>query len=75
MITCNSSNLESMDKATPTNYRLIFPLIPTETSIGANNPFIMNIFSAILPSISLATEDLSWQGNKTKRGMIPMDYD
>ena len=75
MITCNSSNLQNMDKATPTNYRLIFPLIPTETSISANNPFVMNIFSAILPSVSMATEDLHWQGNKTKRGMIPMEFD
>jgi len=75
MITCNSSNLQNMDKATPTNYRLIFPVIPTETSISANNPFIMNIHSAILPSVSIATEELRWQGNKTRHGMTPMEFD
>jgi hypothetical protein len=64
-----------MDKATPTNYQLIFPLIPTETTIGANNPFIMNIFSAIIPSLSMATEELRWQGNKTRHGMEPMEFD
>jgi hypothetical protein len=75
MITCNSSNLANMDKSTPTNYRLIFPIIPTETTISANNPFIMNIFSAILPSVSMATEELRWQGNKTRHGMEPMEFD
>lgn len=75
MITCNNSNLQNMDKATPTNYQLIFPLIPTETTIGANNPFVMNIFSAILPSVSMATEELRWQGNKTRHGLTPMEFD
>lgn len=75
MITCNSSNMNSFDKATPTNYQLIFPLIPTETTIGANNPFIMNVHSAILPSVSIAIEELRWQGNKTKSGLIPMEFD
>ena len=75
MITCNSSNLNNIDKATPTNYQLIFPKIPTENNIGANNPFVMNIHSAILPSVSIATEELRWQGNKTKPGLIPMEFD
>lgn len=75
MITCNSSNLNSIDKATPTNYQLIFPKIPSESTIGANNPFIMNIHSAILPSVSIATEELRWQGNKTKGALIPMEFD
>ena len=74
-IVCNSSNLNSIDKATPTNYQLIFPLIPTEKTIGANNPFVMNIHSAILPSVSIATEELRWQGNKTRHGVIPMEFD
>ena len=75
MITCSQSNLNNIDKSTPTNYQLIFPVIPTETSIGANNPFVMNIHSAILPSVSIATEELRWQGNKTRHGLIPMEFD
>ncbi len=75
MITCNSSNLNNMDKATPTNYDLVFPLIPTQTAINANNPFIMNIFSAIIPSLSMGAEELRWQGNKTKHGMEPLEFD
>lgn len=75
MITCSQSSLNNIDKSTPTNYQLIFPLIPTETTIGANNPFVMNIHSAILPSVSLATEELRWQSNKTKHGLTPMEFD
>lgn len=74
-IVCSTSNLNNIDKGTPTNYQLIFPLIPSETSIGANNPFVMNIHSAMLPSITMASEEHRWQGNKTKHGLIPMEYD
>lgn len=76
-ITCVGSNLGSsnIDKASPTSYQLIFPLIPTETSIGANNPFILNIHSVILPSVSIATDEHRWQGNKTRRGLTPAEFD
>lgn len=69
------SNLDTIDKGTPNNFQLIFPLIPTEDSISANNPFIMNIFSAVVPSVSIAEEQLHWQGNKTKHGQIPLEFD
>jgi hypothetical protein len=74
-IVCGTSNLNSFDKGTPTNYQLIFPLIPDQTSIGANNPFVMNIHTAMLPAVNLATEELRWQGNKTRHGMTPMEFD
>jgi hypothetical protein len=74
-ITCGASGLTSIDKATPTNYQLIFPKLPTEDSISANNPLIMNIFSAVIPSISLAEEELRWQSHKTKHVLEPMEFD
>jgi hypothetical protein len=74
-ITCGQSGLTTIDKATPTNFQLIFPKLPTEESISANNPFIMNIFSAVIPSLSMAEEELRWQGNKTKHSLIPLEFD
>jgi hypothetical protein len=74
-IVCSTSNLNNMDKGTPTNYQLVFPLIPSESSIAANNPFVMNIHSAMIPSITMAVEEHRWQGNKTKHGMTPIEYD
>jgi hypothetical protein len=75
MITCGQSNLTNIDKATPTNFQLIFPKLPTEESINANNPFTLNIFSAVIPSLSLAEEERRWQGNKSKDALIPLEFD
>ena len=75
MITCGQSSLTNLDKATPTNFQLIFPKLPTEDTISANNPLIMNIFSAVIPSLSLAEEELRWQSNKTKHALEPLEYD
>jgi hypothetical protein len=74
-IVCTTSNLNSMDKSTPTNYQLIFPLIPNETSIAANNPFVMNIHTAMLPAVTMNMTERRWQGNKTRDGLIPMEFD
>ena len=74
-ISCGQSPINSIDKATPTNFQLIFPKLPTEDSISANNPFIMNIFSAVIPSVSLAEEELRWQSHKTKHVLEPMEFD
>ena len=74
-ITCGQSGLTNLDKATPTNFQLIFPKLPTEESISANNPFTMNIFSAVIPSLSMAEEELRWQSNKTKHALVPLEYD
>lgn len=75
MIVCSQSSLNNVDKSSPSNFSLIFPKIPTETIISAINPFKLNIFSAVLPSVTLSQEDLSWQSNKTKRASLPMDFD
>ena len=74
-IVCSTSNLNNIDKSTPTNYQLIFPKIPTETTIAANNPFVMNIHSAIVPPVSIAVEELRWHGTKSKRALSPMEFD
>jgi len=74
-ITCGQSGLTNLDKATPTNFQLIFPKLPTEETISANNPFVMNIFSAVIPSLSMAEEELRWQSNKTKHALVPLEYD
>jgi len=74
-ITCGQSGLTNIDKATPTNFQLIFPVLPTENQISVNNPFVMNIFSAVIPSVSLAEEELRWQSHKTKHVLEPMEFD
>jgi hypothetical protein len=75
MISCGQSGINSIDKLTPTNFQLIFPKLPTENTITANNPLVMNIFSAVIPSLSLAEEELRWQSNKTKHALEPLEFD
>jgi hypothetical protein len=74
MISCSQSNLNNIDKSSPTNFQLVFPKIPTESSISALNPLKMNIYGVIIPSITISEENLHWQGNKMKNSLIPMDY-
>jgi len=74
-IVCAESGLVNLDKASPTNYQLVFPLIPTEETISAINPLTLNIFSTVLPGVSFSEEPLSWQSNQTKRAQPPLIYD
>jgi hypothetical protein len=73
MISCDSSN-NNIDKSSPQNFSLVIPKIPTEDSISATNPLKLNIFSSILPSVTISEENLHWQGNKIKNSLIPMDF-
>jgi hypothetical protein len=74
-IVCSTSNLNNIDKATPTNYQLVFPLIPTESSIASNNPFVMNIFSAVIPALNIGVNEKSWQSNKVKYDLNPLEFE
>lgn len=72
---CADSGLVNLDKATPNNYELIIPLIPTETTISAINPLVLNIFSTVIPGISLSEENFGYQTATTKRAQPPMLYE
>lgn len=74
-IVCADSGLVNLDKATPTNYQLVFPVIPTEDNINALNPLTLNIFSTVLPGVSFSEDVLSWQSNRTKRATPPLEYE
>lgn len=74
-LVCAESGLVNLDKATPSNYQLLFAKIPTEPSITSANPLILNIFSTVIPGISLAEEELSYQTNKTKHALGPLVYE
>lgn len=74
-LVCADSGLVNLGKATPSNYELIIPKIPTETTISAINPLILNIFSTVIPSVSLAEESLNYQAALTKRAQGPLVYE
>jgi len=74
MSLCGDANV-SLNKAAPTNFMLSFPLLPTQTSLSGGIPLVMNIFSAVVPSISLNTEEKMWLNTKVKGTQSPMEFD
>lgn len=74
MSLCGDANI-SLNKAAPTNFMLSFPLLPTQTSLSGSIPLVLNIFSAVIPSISLNSEEKMWQNAKVKGVQSPMEFD
>jgi hypothetical protein len=68
---CNTE----LNKATPTNFELIFPLIPPQTGIAANTELILNIHSVILPALSINPVDANWMGTLHKMHGSPLDFE
>ena len=64
-----------LNKATPTNFQLVFPLLPPQVSLHANTELILNIHSAVLPAVSLNPIEVDWQGARHKMHGTPMDFE
>jgi len=64
-----------LNKATPTNFELVLPLIPTQTGIVANTELILNIHSVVLPAVSIQQIEIDWQGSRHKIAGTPMDFE
>jgi len=71
---CGDNNI-SLNKASPTNFVLSFPLLPTQTTLSGGIPLVLNIFSAVVPSLTLTSEEKMWQNAKVKGVQSPMEFD
>lgn len=58
------NSLENLDTASSQNFRLVFPIIPVSSVLTDNKTLTLNIFSTVLPSVTLNTEERPWQGGK-----------
>lgn len=56
--------LVNLNKSTSTNFELVFPLIPTGSSINSTRSLTLNISETVLPSITLDTSEILWQGGR-----------
>jgi len=74
MSLCGNANI-SLNKASATNFMLSFPVLPSQTTLSGNVPLVMNIFSAVIPSISLSAEEKLWQNTKVKGVQSPIEFD
>ena len=52
----------NLNKATPSNFELIFPKVPTSDDIRATQGLTLNIHTTVLPSLTLETTEVPWQG-------------
>ena len=57
-------NMININKSSPENFELLFPVLPTLDSIKESNSLSMNIYASVLPSISLDTKEHDWMGGK-----------
>lgn len=51
-----------IDKSNPTNFQLVFPLVPGASDINANNELTLNIFNTVIPSVGADIQQSNWQG-------------
>lgn len=71
-MTCAPTNINI---ATPANFRLVFPKLPQQTSLAANNELILNTHGVILPSLNLNFEEMAWQGTKRKVAQNQLEFE
>lgn len=65
----------NLNKATPSNFELIFPKIPTSDNIRELNGLTLNIHTTVLPSITLDTTDVFWQGGTVHHDIGSISYE
>lgn len=64
-----------LNKSTPSNFRLVFPLLPNQARLAASEELILNIHSTILPGMSLDPGETNWQNSKSKVSQGPLNYE
>jgi len=52
----------NLNKATPSNFELIFPKIPVSDNIRDMQGLTLNIHTTVIPSVTLDTTEINWQG-------------
>jgi hypothetical protein len=71
-MTCETTNINI---ATPANFRLVFPKLPQQSTLAANNELILNTYGVILPSLNLNFEEVAWQGSKRKVANNQLEFE
>lgn len=64
-----------LNKSTPSNYRLVLPLVPEQTSVIASEELVLNIHSTIIPGVNLENIDTEWQSTRRKNAGGPMNFE
>ena len=65
----------NIDKASGFSFELVFPKLPGEVEITANEELAINIFGAVIPGLNMDTVEQNWQGGKVQNatGMLTFE--
>jgi len=64
-----------LNKASPSNFELSFPLLPGQTMLHANDELILNIYGVVLPALNISALEQDWQGTKRKIASSPAEFE
>ncbi|HRR48418.1 MAG TPA: hypothetical protein P5293_00360 [Bacteroidales bacterium] len=65
----------NIHRATPSNFRLKFPTLPSETSRAATAELELNLFGTVIPGLSLDQAESPWQGGKLQLQVGKLVFD
>jgi len=55
-----------MNKSSPTNFSMVFPILPVRTALSANQEFTLNIHTTVIPGVSIEMLERRWQSTKAQ---------
>jgi len=55
----------NLQKASPASFELVFPILPEGVGLSSGRELTLNIFSTIIPGVTMDVEEQRWQGTKT----------
>jgi len=53
-----------MNKSSPINFNLTFPLLPVRGTLAANEEFTLNIHTTVIPGVTLEMLERRWQSTR-----------
>ena len=65
----------NLNKATGNSFELIFPKVPVRSRVSDSESFTMNIHGTVIPSISMNTVDMNWQGGIVSMATAPITFE
>ena len=65
----------NLNKATPSNFELIFPKVPVSENVRDMQGLTLNIHTTVIPSLSLDTTDIMWQGGVAHHDIGSITYE
>lgn len=64
-----------INKSSPFSFELVFPLIPVQTELKANEEFILNIYETVIPGVSLDIGQNRWMGGKVQEATGELTFE